>query len=69
MLHCESKRIQLEDLSLAELKTYSELIEEDVYKALSLENSIESRSVVGGTASSRVMEALAEAEKRLAIVE
>ena len=69
VLHCESKRIQLEDLSLAELKTYSELIEEDVYKALSLENSIESRSVVGGTASSRVMEALAEAEKRLAIVE
>jgi argininosuccinate lyase len=69
VLHCEAQKIQLDELPLAEFQSFSELIGEDVYTALSLENSIQSRSVVGGTARSRVQEAIEEAEKRLAIGE
>jgi len=69
VLHCEAHKIPLDALPLAEFQSFSELIGDDVYTALSLENCIQSRSVVGGTARSRVLEAIEEAEKRLAIGE
>lgn len=65
VLYCESKQIGLQEISLAEFQTFSNLIGEDVYPALSLENSINARSVLGGTASVRVREALEQAEKLL----
>lgn len=69
VLHCEAQKIQLDELPLAAFQSFSELIGDDVYTALSLENCIQSRSAVGGTARPRVEEAIAEAEKRLAIGE
>jgi argininosuccinate lyase len=65
VLHCESKRVELDALPLAEYQTFSAQIQEDVYQALSIESSLNARLVTGGTALVRVTEALAEAEKRL----
>jgi argininosuccinate lyase len=65
VLHCDSKQIELQQLDLAEFQKFSPLIERDVYAALSLENSINARMVVGGTAKVRVSEALDQAERML----
>ena len=66
VLGCESKKVQLHEMPLSELRTFSPLIAEDVFEVLSLENCIDARSVMGGTAKSRVAEAIEEAEKLLA---
>jgi argininosuccinate lyase len=66
VLSCESKKIQLHELPMSVLQAFSPLIAEDVFEALSLENCINTRSVIGGTAKSRVAEAIEEAEKLLA---
>jgi argininosuccinate lyase len=65
VLLCEARQIELCDLSLEEFRSFSPVIKEDVYEALSVESSVNARDVVGGTAPARVMEALAEAEKLL----
>ncbi|HKS29277.1 MAG TPA: argininosuccinate lyase [Pyrinomonadaceae bacterium] len=58
--------VELEGLSLDKLRAFSSLIEEDVYEALSLEQTLASKSQAGGTAPERVAEALTEARARLA---
>jgi argininosuccinate lyase len=65
VLHCESKKLELHQLSLEQYQAFSTLVGEDVYAALALENSIGARSVVGGTSTVRVSEALEQAEKSL----
>ena len=65
VLHCETKQIQLHQLSLPEFRAFSELIQEDIFEALSLDNSLKVRSVQGGTAPERVREALESAERLL----
>jgi argininosuccinate lyase len=55
----------LSDLSLKELQGFGAMIKEDVYDVLTLEGSINSRSHFGGTAPSRVSEALTAAKDRL----
>ncbi len=62
VLHCEQRGIQLQELSLTEYQGYSGLFGEDVFVALSLDNSLGARSVFGGTARVRVAEALEQAE-------
>ncbi|MBU0485101.1 MAG: argininosuccinate lyase [Proteobacteria bacterium] len=57
----------LAEMSLAELKKFSALIEDDVYQVLSVKGSIDSRQSTGGTSSLRVTEALVAAEKALGI--
>jgi argininosuccinate lyase len=56
---------ELQDLSLDEMKNFSSMIEEDVYQALSLENTLASKSQKGGTSPDRVMEALEAARKEI----
>ena len=65
VLHCEARHVELQDLSIEEYTSFSPLIGEDVYPALTLENSLNIRALAGGTAPARVLEALAEAEKFL----
>ena len=55
----------LSDLSLKELQSFGAMIEESVYDVLTLEGSVNARSHFGGTAPSRVREALAAASNRL----
>jgi argininosuccinate lyase len=60
--------VELEGLPLEELRRFSPLIDEDVYIALSLEQTLETKAQTGGTSPERVREALAEARARMADV-
>jgi argininosuccinate lyase len=60
------KRCELNDLSLDQLKSFSPLIEDDVFGALSLEATLATKAQIGGTAPDRVREALREAKEKLA---
>ncbi|MGL4230490.1 MAG: argininosuccinate lyase [Casimicrobium sp.] len=62
----EVKGVDLSDLSLTELKTFSNVIEDDVFACLTLEGSVAARAHVGGTAPARVREEIKLAKARLA---
>ena len=47
--YCESKQIYLDDLTLEQFKSYSPLIEEDVFTAISVKTCVEKRDSYGGT--------------------
>lgn len=57
---------ELDKLPLAELQSFSTLFAEDVHIALSLSQTLNSKSQVGGTAPEVVASALASARKSLA---
>lgn len=57
---------ELNDLSLDELRQFSDVFAEDFYPAISLEATLDCHDVVGGTARHQVAEALASARARLA---
>ncbi len=59
--------MELDQLPVAELRVFSQLIDEDVYKALSLEQTLASKSQTGGTAPERVGKALANARQSLIV--
>lgn len=56
----------LDELSVAEMRAFSEGIEADVQAVLTVEGSVASRTTWGGTAPERVAEAVQEARGRLA---
>ncbi len=62
----EQKGVDLSDISLAELKDFSTLIEDDIYQVLSLEGSLASRNHIGGTAPNQVQAAISRARAKLA---
>lgn len=62
---CLEKGCELEDLSITELQQFSAAIDEDVYEVLTVEGSVNSRVSQGGTATTRVEEAVTEAENQL----
>jgi argininosuccinate lyase len=62
-----ARGLELDKLGLDELKSLSALIEPDVFDALSLERTLNSKSQIGGTAPERVAEELKRARVRLAI--
>ncbi len=55
----------LSEMDINELKGFSALIEDDVFKVLSLEGSVAARNHIGGTAPEQVRKAIAEARQRL----
>ncbi len=55
----------LEELSLAELKAFSPVIEEDVYAILTIESCLAKRNALGGVAPEQVAFAVEQAEARL----
>ena len=63
--HCQERDCELIDLTLDELRRFSELIEADVFAVLTVDGSVNSRLSAGGTSQKRVEEALAEAETHL----
>lgn len=63
--HGIAKHAALEALPLAELKTFSPLIEEDVYRALAVESCLLKRNTQGGTGPAAVTAALNAAAQRL----
>ncbi len=60
-----SKNKKLDELSLKEMRQFSENINEDIFEALSLEQTLASKNQVGGTAPERVFEALEAARDSL----
>lgn len=63
--YCEESNMQLEYLSLKQLKEFSDAFGYDVTRILSAESSIASRELPGGTAGIRVREAVKRARKYL----
>ncbi|MCI5145288.1 MAG: argininosuccinate lyase [Candidatus Electrothrix sp. AR3] len=64
---CQERDIELTELGLDELRQFSDLIEEDIFAVLSVEGSVNSRLSAGGTAGTRVAEALERTEQQLGI--
>jgi argininosuccinate lyase len=56
---------ELHELSLTELRKFSPKIERDVFKALSLDQTLASKIAIGGTSPKRVAEALKKAKKSI----
>jgi argininosuccinate lyase len=57
--------IELQELLLDEIRSISALINKDVFDALSLEKTLETKGQIGGTSPGRVSDALAAARKSL----
>jgi argininosuccinate lyase len=55
----------LSQFSLDEFKSFSDVIDQDVFEVLTLEGSVAARDHIGGTAPSQVKQAIARARKRL----
>ena len=64
---CQERDCELVDLTLAELRQFSELINADIYEVLSVDGSVNSRVSPGGTSRIRVEEALEKVEQCLGI--
>jgi argininosuccinate lyase len=58
--------VELQELSLSDLQSFSDFIDEDVYGALSLENTLQTKAQLGGTSPAQVAKALAIARVSLA---
>ncbi|MCQ2968935.1 MAG: argininosuccinate lyase [Clostridium sp.] len=54
VLYCIDENKAIDNLSLDELKSFSNYFEEDVYKAIDIATCVEERSVMGGPSSSSV---------------
>jgi argininosuccinate lyase len=63
--YAEEKRRDLLQLSISELKMFSNLFEEDVYEFITLEGSISSRKSYGGTAKENVVKMIEEAREEI----
>jgi argininosuccinate lyase len=60
-----SKKKELHELTLKELKTFSSLIKNDIFNVLSTEQMINRRKSIGGTAIENVKATIRQAEKEL----
>jgi argininosuccinate lyase len=58
VLHGIEMGAELHELDLQSLRGFAEIIEEDVFESLSLEQTLATKSQIGGTARQRVAEAL-----------
>jgi argininosuccinate lyase len=65
VLHAIERGVELNDLTLAELRAFAPLIAADVYDALALAATLNTKAQTGGTAPARVAEALAAARALL----
>ena len=63
---CVDRGCDLADLSLDELRGFSDLVADDVFAVLTLEGSVAARDHVGGTAPAQVRAAIARVRKELA---
>lgn len=63
-----AKGVDISQLSLKELQSFSDLIDKDVFDCLTLEGSLNARDHVGGTAPNQVKKAIANGKQRLASI-
>ena len=65
VVHAIERGVELDDLSLTDLNSFSPLIDQGVFESLSLEQTLATKSQAGGTAPERVAEELVAARARL----
>jgi argininosuccinate lyase len=65
--HCLHEVTSLEDLSLERLRRFSSLFENDVFAALRIDSVVNARQIAGGTARSKVLQAIRKARRQLGI--
>ena len=65
VLHAIERGAELHELSLEEMRHVSPLIDEDVYAALALEQTLATKSQTGGTSPSQVAAALMSARQQV----
>ena len=63
VLFCLDRNISLLDLTLEEFKNFSEIFDEDIYDAISLETCVDARLTKGAPGPARMKEAIAGYEK------
>lgn len=61
----DSKKKGLDELSLEDLRNFSDDFEADIFESISLEKVLESKKQIGGTSPERVFEALEKASESL----
>ena len=64
--YCISKEMALDEMTLDEMREFSELIEDDVYDAISLKTCVEGRRLTGGPATESVKRQIENARAFLA---
>jgi argininosuccinate lyase len=62
------KGVELGDLTLEELRAFGPEFDEDFFAAVTLAATLDCHDVIGGTARKRVLQALEDAEHRIAII-
>lgn len=65
VLECTQRGCALEDLTLDELKSVAPVFEQDLYQAISLENCVRTRNIIGGPAPEAVQETLRASREML----
>ena len=65
VMHAMASGVELDQLTLDDLKSFAPAIEDDVFASLSLERTLASKSQIGGTAPERVASELQDAKLRL----
>jgi argininosuccinate lyase len=65
VLHAIAREVELQQLPLLELQRFSTLIDDTVFDALSLEQTLVTKSAAGGTSPRQVEAALADARSSL----
>lgn len=59
------KDCALDDLTIEEMKGFSQIIDDDIYKAISMQTCVNDRAVIGGPAKEMVEKAIKKAKKHL----
>lgn len=65
VVHALGRGVELDQLSIDELRQFSPLIDDDLYQAISLKQSLEGKSQIGGTAPAQVSVELERARRAL----
>ncbi|OGI21629.1 MAG: argininosuccinate lyase [Candidatus Melainabacteria bacterium RIFOXYA12_FULL_32_12] len=65
VLYCIQNNKALDELTLDEFKTFSPIFDQDVYKAISLEECVNRRNVIGGPSKEIMEEVIAKSEEYL----
>ena len=65
MLYCIEKGIAIDDMELSELKQFSEVFEEDVYDAISMETCVNKRLTIGAPGKEAMESVIAKEEQFL----
>ncbi|MCX5750594.1 MAG: argininosuccinate lyase [Candidatus Saganbacteria bacterium] len=63
--YCEDSNMQLDYISIPELRKFSDKFSFDAQTVISVENSIKTKDLIGGTAPDRVSEAIKQGRKKL----